>query len=175
MTVIKVINGDINMSNIAILGHENRGKEVIEILEMLGGTNTYKCEAINKTCFYFIIEDEIDYDEERYITDKYTIFTLEEFLEKFPYKMGDKVYYNNRVCDIIEICWNSNLNTISYGVSDGRINNLAIVEELQPYKEETMEGKIESFEILESHCSDEVKIEFDPDRKTHRLNSSHIL
>lgn len=29
-------------------------------------------------------------------------------------------------------------------------------------KEETMEGKVESFEILESHCADEVKIEFDP-------------
>lgn len=31
-------------------------------------------------------------------------------------------------------------------------------------KKETMEEKIESFEILESHCDNEVKIEFDPSK-----------
>lgn len=129
------------MAKLAIKGHATRGNEVIEILEMLGGKNIHnyngtfnECYVIdhNKICTIYTSVAKID---------GFVIITLEDFLEKFPYKVGNKVYYDNKICDVIEMFWNNSLNTISYGVYDGRIKNLAIVEELKPYKEETMEEK----------------------------------
>jgi hypothetical protein len=131
-------NKDITMAQLAIKGHITRGKEVIEILEMLGGKNKEEYTGENNHLWYYINErDEISIFTHSF--DDCNFFTLEEFLEKYPYKVGDKVYYDNKVCDVIEILWNSNLNTISYGVYDGRFKNLAIVEELKSYKKETME------------------------------------
>lgn len=129
---------------LAIKGHATRGKEVIEILEMLGGINTYACKAVKKTCFYFIVEGEIDYDEERYITDEYTIFTLEEFLEKYPYKVGDKVQHKGATsCGTVYVIEHMNWvnNHIEYEISPlhdyNHVGLLTVfVEDLQPYKEQ---------------------------------------
>lgn len=83
------------VKRIAIVGHKTRGKEVIEILEMLGGINTYKYSGENEEICFAIggATKMIYYD---WINDCYgdesgLIFTLEEFLEKYPYKVGDKV------------------------------------------------------------------------------------
>lgn len=74
---------------LAIKGHSTRGKEVIELLEMMGGindegyigTNTWKDE------YYFLDNGGIHaYDWCDGIK-----FTLEGFLEKYPFKVGDKV------------------------------------------------------------------------------------
>ena len=108
MTVIKVINGDINMSNIAILGHPTRGKEVIQLLEMLGANRLgYKDTFVG---FYYYIECGAICSSDEYPTYS-TIFTLEEFLEKYPYKVGDKVkvWVNGYrgVFNIQDITWDS--------------------------------------------------------------------
>lgn len=84
---------------LAIRGHATRGKEVIDLLEMMGGNTFNSCMKIaysnrvyyignnNATTWDYIGPDEID---------KYEIFTLEEFLEKYPFKVGDKVFlYDN--------------------------------------------------------------------------------
>jgi hypothetical protein len=127
------------MAMLAIKGHATRGKEVIEILEMLGGKNITNYDGSNTKSFYFLNNIIIcsSYGSGKLLG--IDCYTLEQFLEKFPYKVGDKVYYDNKVCDVIEMLWNSNLNTISYGVYDGKIKSLAIAEELKSYKEETME------------------------------------
>ena len=86
-------NLDVNMEKkLAIKGHAIRGKEVIEILEMLGGYNTVNWFGDDIDAMYFISTDRhIDNSTIKY---SYTeVFTLEEFLEKFPYKVGDKVVY----------------------------------------------------------------------------------
>ena len=77
---------------LAIKGHPTRGKEVIELLEMLGGingegyfgTNTWKDE------YYFLDNDGYIHAYDWCDGIK---FTLEEFLEKYPFKVGDKVVY----------------------------------------------------------------------------------
>ena len=76
------------MANLAIKGHPTRGKEVIEILEMLGGKQFESYNGNEVNWCYTIIDGSIDWD---YPSDKYKVFSLEEFLEKFPYKVGDKV------------------------------------------------------------------------------------
>jgi hypothetical protein len=129
------------MAQLAIKGHATRGEKVIEILEMLGGKNDNLCYGGFINRIYLINENGYIESCDRMHHLDYLQLTLEEFLERFPYKVGDKVYYDNKICDVIEMLWNSSLNTISYGVYDGRIKNLVIVEELKPYKEEIMENK----------------------------------
>ena len=74
---------------LAIKGHSTRGKEVIELLEMLGGKNDEGYIGTSKDEYYFL--------DNRCIRSYYwwdgIKFTLEEFLEKYPYKVGDKVVY----------------------------------------------------------------------------------
>lgn len=86
----------------AIKGHSTRGKEVIELLEMLGGHATLINEISNKTDKAFFISDYENcfYRKSiRFISDsskemeEFNVFTLEEFLEKYPFKIGDKVVY----------------------------------------------------------------------------------
>jgi hypothetical protein len=73
--------------NLAIIGHPTRGKEVIEILEMLGGVNKFNLEG-NTECWYVLEGQVIRYCE---ILFEGKGFTLEEFLEKYPYKIGDMI------------------------------------------------------------------------------------
>ena len=82
------------MANLAIRGHKTRGKEVIEILEMLGGKNIHNSWGVFENRIYTIDEktgEIIDVSEIHY--SDYNLFTFEEFLEKYPYKIGDKVVY----------------------------------------------------------------------------------
>lgn len=84
---------------LAIRGHATRGKEVIELLKMMGGykDSLLKDEDIyDENYFYFILAEEnnaIDGYPLKYqdtVDEDYVIFTLEEFLERFLYKVGDE-------------------------------------------------------------------------------------
>lgn len=105
---------------LGIKGHLTRNDEVVKILEMLGGKNQYKIVGGLENHFYYIG------DKDKYITNSYIgpdeikgyeIFSLEEFLKKFPYKVGDKVefwsevdYYGRtelETSEIISMRWNS--------------------------------------------------------------------
>lgn len=130
------------MAQLAIKGHATRGKEVIEILEMLGGRNSTKPMGTASTCGYYINSNgNIIYSfwDSSYLKDAIQ-FTLEEFLEKFPYKVGDKVsskYLKNYKVSKME--WESVNNRVIYKL---RGMGWYSAEELQPYKEETMEKEI---------------------------------
>ena len=87
---------------LAIKGHPTRGKEIITLLEMMGGykDSLLKDEDIyDDNYFYFILAEEnnvIDGYPLKYkdkVDEDYVIFTLEEFLERFPYKVGDEFGY----------------------------------------------------------------------------------
>ena len=77
---------------IAIKGHESRGKEVIRILESLGGVNRRHLDG-DAILYYYI-----DYYDDKTIhchNDIYVKYckkyTLEEFEKEFPFKIGDRV------------------------------------------------------------------------------------
>ena len=74
---------------LAIKGHPTRGKEVIEILEMLGGKNPYNYKG-NYEKYYLISQDNSIYLLD-YLPKDVVAYTLEEFEELYPYKVGDKV------------------------------------------------------------------------------------
>lgn len=128
------------MANLAIKGHATRGKEVIEILEMLGGANLYSksCSDSNLFC-YLSNEKRIC---ELPISESYreiTLFTLEEFLEKFPYKVGDRVKtIYGKIGIVSKPIWSNRDNCIRYEL-EADTDSFYFINELQPYKEETME------------------------------------
>ena len=76
---------------LAIQGHPTRGKEVIELLEMMGGNNRWGASGVLPNLYYFISNKFIIYSSQ--IEKDVVIFTLEEFWEKYPFKVGDKVVY----------------------------------------------------------------------------------
>lgn len=130
---------------IAIKGHITRGDEVIKILEMLGGINTYKYDGSNESlCYYIGATNNIIYCN--YIPNIYPNiykcidYTLEEFLEKYPYKVGDKVYniIHNENQTITNLSWDFQENEVVYQTDN---NEYVYVNYLQPYKE-TMNTKI---------------------------------
>lgn len=99
------------MANLAIKGHATRGNEVIEILEMLGGKNERRFNGENNCLWHFINKrGEISvFTHVVDLTDN-IFFTLEEFLEKFPYKVGDKVLVlanSNNVFTIKSMTWDT--------------------------------------------------------------------
>ena len=127
--------------NLAIKGHLTRGKEVIQLLEMLGGENSCNLKGVETDSFYYICKDNDIYLCLSTNTENFIVFTLEEFEEKFPYKVGDKVTNEYRLPMIIfNMYWDSDFNVIKYNVrfldDDKTVRTGLTTEDLQPYKEE---------------------------------------
>lgn len=107
--------------NFAIKGHPTRGKEVIEILKMLGGINKWHYWGSDEVV-YFIEENDkyITYCGKECIknTGEYIIYELEEFLEKYPFKVGDFVFAGNwsYAVDIRQMHWNAKTQEVEYMV-----------------------------------------------------------
>lgn len=106
---------------LAIKGHEYRGKEVIEILEMLGGKKTIYCGS--DTLHIYSLDDSgkiiTQLYQDSFLTSlTYDVYTLEEFLEKFPFKINDVVInsdYRGRGI-ITEMVWDCNNHGVKYCV-----------------------------------------------------------
>lgn len=110
------------MAELAIKGHATRGKEVIQLLVMLGAKSQYT--GTFKGFYYWIEDGQVtssDMPPENYI-----IFSIEEFLEKYPYKVGDKVEYKtnynaNLKSKIIYMEWCSALNKVLYTTENAHV------------------------------------------------------
>ena len=156
------------MADLAIKGHKTRGKEVIEILEMLGGKNSAGWTGEETELIYYIEVDksiccvDIEYPAE------FCKITLEEFLEKYPFKVGDLVQHNGAtscgsVYEVKKMQWDYKNNKIKYivkqlGLGDSRKFTIIEAEYLQPYEKEiTEKKKINQMSI--ANCDlDEVEI-----------------
>ena len=100
---------------LAIKGHSTRGKEVIELLEMMGGCECGYCGG--GTGFYYYISQfgNIEASCKPTDFDTYIVYTLEEFWEKYPYKVGDVIKFpNNMAEEIAEMKWDEELEDIIY-------------------------------------------------------------
>lgn len=130
-----MVNALNDMAQLAIKGHATRGKEVIEILKMLGGKNRYHFKGDEDE--WFVLNRNIQCSD---ILFDGKGFTLEEFLEKFPYKVGDKVCFSDNphhYLTIMEIWWNDDCSDLECTFYEDNID--VSVSDLHPYKEETME------------------------------------
>ena len=115
---------------LAIIGHPLEGDKVIEILKMLGGRDV-GYNGLNSQYYYYIdeygnIAGTAELPNNRIL---FVIYTLKEFLEKFSYKIGDKVkvpYEDGRITrnelyeyKILKIKWDYLESTIKYGLPTG--------------------------------------------------------
>jgi hypothetical protein len=127
------------MAQLAIKGHPNRGKEVIEILKMLGGINAVEHCGNNANVAYYIKETYKNWiDTGNPINlDGFIILTLEGFLKKYPYKVGDKVLYKiyGIHSKIKSMLWNKEKEQVFYRLESNKLF-VAAADELQPRKEE---------------------------------------
>ena len=132
-------------NNLAIFGHLTRGKNVIEILEMLGGKNIYHFKGDEDK--WFVLDGSIKRSD---ILFEEKGFTLEEFIEKYPYKVGDKViftkYGDNDVVTVESMSWTGT--TIEYNYNGGAS---CLAKDLQPYKEEIIEDKSDLLQQLKEY------------------------
>lgn len=110
---------------LAIKGHPTRGKEVIKLLEMLGGKQSVilPVKGNDSTKYYFIENGRIAHSPFTIsIKNHSMVYTLEEFEELYPFKVGDKVHYTgtalsfnkDNICTITGLHWNHALNKIFY-------------------------------------------------------------
>ena len=113
---------------IAIQGHPARGKEVIQILESLGGKNTKGLEGRVKT-FYYIDKGEIRND--LHPTTNYKRYTLREFEKEFPFKIGDEVIFPAKI-----------------GWVSGKVTNLTYVDDQLRYE---VNSRIYGYCYIEPH------------------------
>ena len=141
------------MKKLAIRGHATRGNEVIELLEMMGGINDEGHSGTNtwKDEYYFLDNGYI----RAYDWCDGIKFTLEGFLEKFPFKVGDKVevYETGKVFIIGNMIWEDELCTVHYANMEDFEYYTA--KELKLYKETNMnENKCTHcvYAVNNNHC-----------------------
>lgn len=132
------------MAELAIKGHKERGKEVIALLEMLGGKNgpTASCEGIMEDhCYYIGDNQKIVFVESKYCSMLFgrEAFTLEEFEALYPYKLRDKVLYKGNVHWIRGMLWTGDEIRYKINYSDGFSLTHLKVTDLKPYIEEDKE------------------------------------
>ena len=113
------------MKILAIRGDKNRGNEVIALLEMLGGhTDEFIDNGIDEKYAYFIVKDEnnvidaFQIDKKDEFNFEAQFFTLDEFYEKYPYKVGDKVFLYDNITEgcVTGMEWDEDKGTVKYCV-----------------------------------------------------------
>ncbi len=144
------------MARLAMKGHATRGIEVIEILGILGGSNAFGHIGNNPRAIYYIdktYKNFITCSETKKVCDC-VIFTLEEFLEKFPYKVGDEVIAYAEGCiaqfTIQDMRWNNKLNKVEYKICSSWLDTSLI----QPCKQETMDKVSKTVFDANAQCCD---------------------
>ena len=151
------------MARLAIQGHATRGNEVIDLLEMLGGKNIpYGNLGGNNPNEVYYIDKEGYINWSKQASGKAT-FTLEGFLVRFPYKVGDKVNSPCRGCvkTITSMGWDDYLNTITYKLNDREythIDQLKVVNDLPLVEQKPMEEKKINQMSLANCDLDEIEI-----------------
>ena len=117
---------------IAIRGHESRGKEVIQILENLGGENRYDQSGSNERFVYFINNVGFIYSITlQMCSNERRIYTLEEFEKEFPFKIGDEVMF-----------------PVKTGWASGKITGLTYVGDQLKYE---VDNRIAGYCYIEPH------------------------
>lgn len=86
---------------IAIQGHPTRGKEVIQILESLGGIDMEGLAGTHKSFYYINHRNKISDTRKSCLPSTCKYYTLEAFEKEFPFKIGDKVITTEGTVGII--------------------------------------------------------------------------
>lgn len=130
------------MGRLALRGHSSKGQEVIAILEMYGGINKNQAFGNNPNGIYFIDDNGIIVSNtiRRVNYEGFNIFTLEDYLKKYPCKVGEFVNMNLSngkyfADEIVKIIWGSKEEGPFYITKQGYARTIEDVEYIVPYDE----------------------------------------
>ena len=105
---------------LAIAGHSTRGREVIELLKMMGGRAV---DALKGNTDWYTIDKCMNnlitiYGHNYIHCHNFITFTLEEFLEKYPFKVSDKVFLYDNITEgyVTGMKWDEDNGTVKYCV-----------------------------------------------------------
>ena len=106
---------------LAIKSHPTRGKEDIELLKIMGGCESGYCGGGMGFYYYISQSGNIEGSSEPYEFDTYIVYTLEDFLEKYPFKVGDKIIAKADGCPgvVCEMKWDEDVSDMKYCVAFG--------------------------------------------------------
>lgn len=100
------------MKRLGIKGDKYRYTEIKVLLESIGGFNEYDIICNNEDSYYYInLFDNIDCGlVNENIIDITQLYTIDEFYQKFPYKLGDIVHDKtvDTNVEIIDMKWINN-------------------------------------------------------------------
>lgn len=98
---------------LAIKGDSARGEEIAELLIMMGGknTNNIKCQS-SYLAYYIDTDNDGNLRGISSHNGEFMVFTLEEFLEEFPYKVGDE--FCSPYDKIIDMIWDEDDGYVYY-------------------------------------------------------------
>lgn len=165
------------MAKLEIKGHKERGREVIALLEMLGGKNEPLISYGKDTESSYRITDDGYIVSNRCCPNKKGVknqtYTLEEFEKEFPYKVGDEVRLgaSDEVC-ITNMYWDSCSDQVIYealSVNGGREYDNLHAKQLSPCKEQTSPDKakapaLEGQDYSEGRCGYKIPEGFEFDK-----------
>ena len=152
---------------LAIKGHSTRGKEVIELLEMMGGKNRHNLTGHFAENAYYLIGGPHNNEilGEAYIFGNEDIywFTLEEFLKKYPFKVGDKVMGGKgKSLTIKSMSWSTDCETMVYDFEE--TEDVLATEDLLKSNAEFLVNKEKGEEVGKMLC----------DRTLNNLHRNHL-
>ena len=134
---------------LAIIGHPTRGKEVIELLEMMGGDNRWKASGNIENVYYSILNGGILYSPQ--LEKGSIVFTLEKFLTKYPFKVGDKVMckHSGNLLTIKSMEWSADCETMVYDFKDSVI--VLAAEDMKLVNDNKLSSAVENPDEFKSY------------------------
>ena len=116
--------------HIAIKGNAERGNEIIELLEMMGGNNKAHFTGRDSDRYYFIDDNtkcicsENIYEMEECYNGVYMLFSYDAFNDDYPWRIGDIVNVigrNDRIgLKVVKMQWGNAYNTMMYCLDCGQ-------------------------------------------------------
>ena len=115
--------------HIAIKGNAERGNEIIELLEMMGGKNSEHFTGRDSDRYYFIDDNtkcicsENIYEMEECYNGVYMLFSFDAFNDDYPWRIGDIVNvigrYDRIGFKVVKMQWGHAYNTMMYCLDCG--------------------------------------------------------
>lgn len=134
---------------LAIQGHPTRGNEVIELLVMMGGDNRWKASGSIEKVYYSISNGGILYSPQ--LEKGSIVFTLEKFLTKYPFKVGDKVMckHSGNILTIKSMEWSADCETMVYDFKDSVI--VLAAEDMKLVNDNKLSSAVENPDEFKSY------------------------
>ena len=132
------------MGEIAFKGNKTRGYEISHLLCVLNKMTSLYRNCCDEDTIYFINNSyatkfiEITHFKDSYLYNGYNIYTIEEFEEKYPYKIGDEVLSNNRFGKILTMEWDCYNDKVIYKVHGDNFEESVYAEGLSFRKKEPL-------------------------------------